>query len=321
MSFLSALSPSHLGSGDDVQPRNTEALITATAPALPTGVKIDIVGTDTFVRVRATGHEVQIRGYEQEPYIEISTSGQVRVNTNSITYLLNQTRFGSDVPSITTDDITWETVSTTGEYMWHDHRVHWMSSKPPATMNDEGLIQTWEIPLTIDLADVVVSGELYLRDAASRLWWGIGALVVVLMVAFSMFQRRALLWALCGVSTAGVIVGAIEYLGLPQDARITPLMFVFSAVALLLSVLALIANATKRPVLVDPLIAGIGLTLIVLTWQVRDQVTAFYVPGLDAAFIARILVPSIFGAGLVALVDGVRRVVFPEVTRDAPTVN
>jgi hypothetical protein len=75
---------------------------------------------------------------------------------------------------------------------------------------------------------------------------------------------------------------------------------------------AIFADAKKRSVVVDPLIAGIGLTFLVLTWQVRDQVRAFYVPGLEAEFLARILVPSIFGAGIVALVDGVKRVVFPE---------
>ena len=81
---------------------------------------------------------------------------------------------------------------------------------------------------------------------------------------------------------------------------------------MLLSVVALVANMKNKPIIVDPVVAGIGLTFLVLTWQVRDQVRAFYVPGLEAEFLARIVVTSIFGAGIVALVDGVRRVVFPE---------
>jgi len=317
MSLISMMSPSHLGSGDDVQPRNTEAVVTSVSPQLPDGVKVDIVGTDTFVRVRSNGHEVVIPGYEQEPYIEISTANEVRVNVNSITYLLNQTRYGSNVPEVTTDDVQWETVSTNGEYMWHDHRVHWMSQKPPATMNDDGLIQTWVIPLTVDSQAITVSGELYLRDAASRLWWGIGALVLIVAVVLSIANRRALLILLLAISTAGSIIGAMEFLGLPGDARITPLMFVFSAVATVLSAVALIAHAKGRSMIVDPIVAGVGLTFLVLTWQVRDQVRAFYVPGLDTEFLARIIVPTIFGAGIVALVDGVKRVVFPDVTKDS----
>ena len=317
MSLISMMSPSHLGSGDDVQPRNTEAVVTSVTPQLPDGVKVDIVGTDTFVRVRSSGHEVVIPGYEQEPYIEISTANEVRVNVNSITYLLNQTRYGSSVPEVTTDEVQWETVSTKGEYMWHDHRVHWMSQKPPATMNDDGLIQTWVIPLTVDSQPITVSGELYLRDAASRLWWGIGALVLVAAVVLSIANRRALLMLLLAISAAGSIIGAVEFLGLPGDARITPLMFIFSAVATVLSAVALIAHAKRRSMIVDPIVAGVGLTFLVLTWQVRDQVRAFYVPGLDAEFLARIIVPSIFGAGIVALVDGVKRVVFPDVTQDS----
>jgi hypothetical protein len=320
MSFVSALAPAHLGSGDDVQPRNTEATITTVVPALPPEVRIDIVGTDTFVRVRAQGKSVEVRGYEEEPYVEFFANGDVRVNANSITYLLNQSRYGSDVPSTPTDVVKWETVSTSGEYMWHDHRVHWMSSKPPALMNDDGLIQTWEIPLVIDGTKVVVSGELYLRDPASRLWWGIGALAVIAMAALSLFRRNALLWALFAVSVAGTIVGALEFLGLPSEARITPLMFVFSAVAVVLSVAGLIAYRRGRSIVVDPLIAGVGLTFIVLTWQVRDQVRAYYVPGLEAEFLARIVVPCIFGAGIVALVDGVRRVIFPDVATSEKSV-
>lgn len=315
MSLISMVSPTHLGSGDDVQPRNTEAVVTTVSPALPEGVKVDIVGADTFVRVRSDGHVVAIPGYEQESYIEISSTNEVRVNVNSITYLLNQTRYGSDVPEVTTDQVTWETVSTNGEYMWHDHRVHWMSQKPPATINDDGLIQTWVIPLTVDAQDVIVSGELYLRDAASRLWWGVGVIMLIATVALSVLNRRALITLLLGISTAGTIIGALEFLGLPGEARITPLMFIFSVVALSLSAVAIIADTKNRSVVVDPLIAGIGLTFLVLTWQVRDQVRAFYIPGLEAEFLARILVPSIFGAGIVALVDGVKRVVFPEQDR------
>jgi hypothetical protein len=317
MSLISMTSPSHLGSGDDVQPRNTEAVVTSVSPQLPDGVKVDIVGTDTFVRVRSNGHEVVIPGYEQESYIEISAANEVRVNVNSITYLLNQTRYGSSVPEATTDEVRWETVSTNGEYMWHDHRVHWMSQKPPATMNEDGLIQTWVIPLTVDSQSFTVSGELYLRDAASRLWWGIGALVLIGAVVLSIANRRALLILLLMISAAGSIVGAIEFLGLPSEARITPLMFIFSAVATLLSATALIMHMKKRTMIVDPIVAGIGLTFLVLTWQVRDQVRAFYIPGLDVEFLARVVVPSIFGAGIVALVDGVKRVIFPDVTRDA----
>lgn len=315
MSLLSMVSPGHLGSGDDVQPRNTEAIVTSVSPQLPDGVKMDIVGTDTFVRVRSDGHSVIIPGYEQEPYIEVLETNEVRVNVNSITYLLNQTRYGSDVPEITTDEVKWETVSNNGEYMWHDHRVHWMSQKPPAIMNDDGLIQTWVILLTVDSANVTVNGELYLREAASRLWWGIGAIVLVLAVMLSLVNRRALLMLLLGLSAAGAIVGALEFLGLPGEARITPLMFIFSAVAVLLSAVALVANVKNKPMVVDPVVAGIGLTFLVLTWQVRDQVRAFYVPGLEAEFLARVVIPSIFGAGIVALVDGVRRVVFPDLDR------
>lgn len=55
----------HMGSGDSVQPRDTVSVIESVKPALPDGVKVDIVGSDTFVRVQSVGHDVMVTGYKR----------------------------------------------------------------------------------------------------------------------------------------------------------------------------------------------------------------------------------------------------------------
>ena len=74
---LLPLAPAHLGSGDSVQPRNTESVIEKISPAVPDGVKIEIVGADTFVRLTAVGVRAEVRGYDKEPYLRINENGLV----------------------------------------------------------------------------------------------------------------------------------------------------------------------------------------------------------------------------------------------------
>ena len=123
------LAPMHLGSGDDVQPRDTVSVIESVTPAMPAGVRVDVVGGDTFMRLRAYGHVASVPGYEGEKYIEMTADGTVRENTASTTSKLNVNRFGNADVSDETGDVSWRTISHNGTAMWHDHRIHWMSPK------------------------------------------------------------------------------------------------------------------------------------------------------------------------------------------------
>ena len=118
LGFLSLLSviPGHIGSGDDVKPRDTESVITSITPALPDGVRVSIVGGDTFVRLESDGVRVEVHGYDDEQYLRISPEGVVEINESSVTSVLNGDRYGNvDVSKMNPDAAPqWRTISTDG---------------------------------------------------------------------------------------------------------------------------------------------------------------------------------------------------------------
>jgi hypothetical protein len=311
---LMPLAPAHIGSGDAVQPRDTMSVIESIVPALPEGISLSIVGSDTYVRVETNGVSVEVPGYEGEPYLQIDSNGVVQVNDGSVTTLLNSERYGNVNYSSFEASSTplWRTISTDGIAMWHDHRSHWMSPLKPAVIDDKGTVQPFVIPLVVNGENVTVNGTLYLRDKASVAWWlfGFGALLIA--VGLSIAQRKAFFAVVAVVSFLGAMVGALEYYGLPHGARITPVLVLFSAAACVIAVASLARRFQKNGALVAiSLNAGAGATLIVTAWLCIDQVRAAYVPGLDNPWLARIVIPVMFGVGIVCVVDGIIRIAFP----------
>ena len=309
---LLPLAPAHLGSGDSVQPRNTESVIEKISPAVPDGVKIEIIGGDTFVRLTAVGVRAEVRGYDDEPYLRISAEGLVEVNESSVTAVLNGDRYGSvDTSQMKPNDVPkWRTIATNGIAMWHDHRSHWMSPLLPATIDDKGTGLNWDSPMIIAGQRTLVSGSLYLRDQASVAWWLAGLPAVLIAVLLSLFRRRGFFAIVLAASLLGVIAGFMEYNGLPDDAQITPVMLMFCAGAAVIAIAAsvrLIRPGAMHIAL--SLNAGAGAALVVGAWLTADQVRAAYIPGIDQMWIARTAIPVMMGIGLVAVIDGVTRII------------
>lgn len=312
LSLLSILpiAPAHLGSGDDVQPRDTVSVVTSVSPALPPGVRVSVVGGDTFLRIESDGVSVEVHGYDDEQYLRISASGRVEVNMNSTTSILNQDRYGSGVgsgtPTAPKDGVDWRTIATNGIAMWHDHRIHWMSPSTPRVIDASGRVQDWNVPLVVDGRRHLVAGTLYLHDRASMMWWAVAPLSA--LVAFVLARsRRTRFVTVTLVSIAGLAVGLAQYTGLPDGARVTPLLGTFSAGALALCALAwTMRRNTHVAVSVH---AGAAAALVVSAWMNASQVRAAYVPGMVTAWTARVTIAMMLGAGVVAAVDSVVRVV------------
>jgi hypothetical protein len=247
LSLLSVIpmAPAHLGSGDSVQPRDTESVIETVVPALPAGASIEIVGFDTFMRLSALGHEVLVPGYEDEPYLRIDTNGDVFVNDGSATAVLNGDRYGNvDLRNfVRTSEPDWRRIATNGIAMWHDHRSHWMSPKRPAAVDNKGTVQDFIIPFTINGQKTLVEGTLYLREKASIGWWLLGLIGVVGTALLSIAARRKFLWVTPTVSIAAIAIGALELVGLPSGARITPVLLIFGVSTLAVSLAAVCTRA------------------------------------------------------------------------------
>ena len=309
---LLPLAPAHLGSGDSVQPRNTESVIEAISPAVPDGVKIEIVGGDTFVRLTAVGVRAEIRGYDKEPYLRIDENGLVEINDASVTAVLNGDRYGNVDTSQMKPGVVpqWRTLSVDGIAMWHDHRSHWMSPMKPSTIDAKGTVLKWDIPMTIAGKETVVSGTLYLRDQASVAWWFLIIPVVAIAVLLSLLRRRAFFVLVVGASLLGAVTGLLEFTGLPKGAQITPVMLMFCAGALAIAIAAAIRLIRPGAMhIAVSLNAGAGAALVVCAWLTADQVRAAYIPGIDAMWLARTAIPVMMGVGLVAVIDGVTRII------------
>jgi hypothetical protein len=302
----------HMGSGDSVQPRDTVSVIDSITPELPAGVQVDIVGSDTFVRVQSVGHDVMVTGYKNEPYMHITTKGEVFVNDGSQTTLINGNRYGNvDTSSfVESPNPVWRKIGTNGIAMWHDHRVHWMSPKQPAPIDTIGTVLEWKVSMSVDGVATTVAGTLFLREKSSVLWWLAGFAALLCAVVLSVRRRREFFVLTFLMSMVGVVIGAMQYLGLPDGARITPLILMFSSGAAAVAATSMFmqrrGQASQHIAL--SLNAGAGATLVVCGWLCADQVRAAYVPGVDQEWLVRMLIPVLLGCGFVATIDGVTRI-------------
>lgn len=309
------LAPAHLGSGDSVRPRDTESTIASVTPAVPEGIRVDVVGSDTFLRVRAEGHRIEVPGYEDEPYLRLDPDGTTWVNENSKTAALNGDRYGSaDLSGFEpATGEKWVRLARTGTLMWHDHRSHWMSPKPPAPIDASGKVQDFMVPIVVDGARHEISGAIYLRARASLWWWAIGVLATVVLVVVALVRRRVFSAVAPLTGAVASVIGVVQWRGLPDGARITPLFAVFGSAAAVIGAVGLVVSARRRDALGSlvavSLNAGSGAMLVAVGWMTADHVRSAYVPGLPTEWIARVFVPVVLAVGIVAALDGITRVV------------
>lgn len=324
LSLILGMVPAHLGSGDSVRPRDTESTISAVAPAAPDGVTVDVVGSDTFLRVRATGHRIEVPGYEDEPYLRLDADGTAWVNENSKTAVLNGDRYGStDLSGFDPGDgEKWTRLDRDGVLMWHDHRSHWMSPKPPAPIDATGKVQDFVVPVLVDGVRHEITGAIYLRAKATTWWWGIGAIATAALVLLALARRRLFVALVPVAGSTAALVGLVQWLGLPDGARVTPLLAVFGSAAAAIGAFGVVVASRRRDSLGAltgaSLHAGAGAMLVAVGWMTADHVRAAYVPGLSQEWIARLMVPVVLAIGIVATLDGVTRVVRGDVSPDGP---
>ncbi|MGY1618883.1 hypothetical protein ACI797_19260 [Geodermatophilus sp. SYSU D00691] len=155
----------HVGGG--AAGSDYDGRVLAVTPEMP-GVDVRVLSFgDEFELVNGTNTDVLVPGYSEEPYLRIGPEGVWR-NANSPATYINLDRFGRVTlprnadPSAEPD---WEQVSTQPEYVWHDHRTHWMSEGqlPPAVAADPTRthrVFQWEIPMVHGGDEVTVAGEL-----------------------------------------------------------------------------------------------------------------------------------------------------------------
>ena len=134
------------------------------------GLTVLVVDGDDAIELRnATGLNIIVPGYENEPYLRFLVNGRVEVNVNSPAKYLNEERYGGvTVPKTASPKAKprWELVADGGRYTWHEHRVHWMSTnRPPKVEASDGKqlekVFDWVVPMSVGGDRVKASGTLW----------------------------------------------------------------------------------------------------------------------------------------------------------------
>jgi hypothetical protein len=125
------------------------------------------------------------------------------VNKRSPSYYVNAERYGLSAPPPQADSKArpdWQTVSDTGRYEWHDHRIHYMSkSTPPQVKAADGRTKVfdWKVPMTVGGRPGAIRGDLYWQPAADSgaptgaiVAFGIFVLVTGAFMAVVTLRRR-----------------------------------------------------------------------------------------------------------------------------------
>jgi hypothetical protein len=173
--------------------------VTAITPSVP-GLSIEVLEfADRLLLRNHTGKTVTIYGYEGEPYARVLANGTAEQNLRAPATYLN-TSFYADVavpPSASASaPPKWEVVDRTGEFEWHDHRIHWMSPVPPARVKDKStrtLIFDWRVPIMVGASKGAIDGQLFWTPERSKAPLAVivlGAVIVAAGLLFVLFVRR-----------------------------------------------------------------------------------------------------------------------------------
>jgi hypothetical protein len=173
--------------------------ITSITPNVP-GLSFEVLEfADRLVVRNHTGKTVTIYGYSGEPYARVQPDGRTEQNTRSPAVYLNTSFYGNvTVPASVNASLPpkWVVVDRTGQFEWHDHRIHWMSPVTPAQVTDKSKrtkIFDWSVPIVVGAHKGVVAGELFWVPESSKApTAAIVALVVIVLLAlgFVVWVRR-----------------------------------------------------------------------------------------------------------------------------------
>jgi hypothetical protein len=306
-----------LGAGpaaaDTAKPGDFSSTVTSIEPH-PDGLDVHTSGGDAFLTIEVDeGHEVIVEGYSGEPYLRIDPDGTVEENQNSPATFINVSRYGTnelvpdDLP-VDPDELLalepdWKQVCTGGEYSWHDHRTHFMGVGEVPAERGEDFPSPWEVPLTFDGEDVLVTGTITFHQDVSPIPWFVLALAALIGPAvFGPKLPDRLPPAIAAVVAAlATWIAWVGCTSLPPGTGASIVPVIVGGVAL---VLALLSLAVTRLRSVGLLASGVFLA----TWGVfRLSVLSNPVLPTDAPFaLERLTTALALGVGIGSVVVAFR---------------
>ncbi|HEV3093566.1 MAG TPA: hypothetical protein VGY30_03530 [Solirubrobacteraceae bacterium] len=141
--------------------------ITAIVPPVP-GLQVEVLEfADRLILRNHTGKTVTVYGYSGEPYARVQPNGTAEENVRSPAVYLNTSFYANvTVPASASagDPPAWTVVDRTGQFEWHDHRIHWMSPVTPPEVKDPGKrtkIFDWRVPIRVGARQGAIDGVLF----------------------------------------------------------------------------------------------------------------------------------------------------------------
>ena len=288
---------------DPPGPTDYRSEITAIEP--PTdGVEVEIVGGDSFIRLRRTGDErVDVVGYGGEPYLRFEPDGRVLENQRSPATFLNRDRTGDvDLPTEADADAepVWEEVAADGTFSWHDHRTHWMSSARPPGRSPGDRVLEGVVPLRVGDRDVDVDVASTWVAGPSPVPAVVGALVGLVGAVLLVVRRpgtSALALVAGATSATALALGLASYLSVPSDTGPRLTLWALPLVGVVAAVAAGVLRRLQPPVRAG-LVAVAGIELLWWAWTRQAALTRALIPtdappALDRAVVAAVAVLAV----------------------------
>jgi hypothetical protein len=179
---------------------NYRSYITHVVPKAP-GLDLEVLEfADRILLRNHTGRTVTIYGYYGEPYARVQADGTAEENVRSPAVYLNTTFYANvnKIPPGANPNAPpkWVVIDRTGQFEWHDHRIHYTSPAIPPVVKDKSkrtLVFDWEVPISVGARKGAIHGQLYWVPENSKAPTGaIVAFVAIIALAliFVLVVRR-----------------------------------------------------------------------------------------------------------------------------------
>jgi hypothetical protein len=209
--------------------------------------------------VRTTSAEVQIIGYQGEPYIRLDNDG-VFENVNSPAHYVNLDRFSrTPVPPTATPTAApnWVKISDGNSVRWHDHRTHWMDPTPRQDVRDnpkvERLISADSVKLLVDGKPAAAVVTVTWLPPPSRMTW----LVITTICACALLAALVLVPSLRALIPLFALIGAIACL---VGSGGSTFRIVVSALAIVIAALGWALKNRWMPVVSSLVVVVLAIT-------------------------------------------------------------
>jgi hypothetical protein len=182
--------------GSSYRYRSNIASVTPNVPGLSLQV---LEFADRLLLTNHTGRTVTVYGYQGEPYARVLANGTAEQNARSPATYLNTSFYGNvKVPPTASPSARpqWVVVDRTGQFEWHDHRIHWMSPLLPPAVKDKSkltLVFDWQVPIAVGVRKGAVTGQLFWTPENSKAPVAVivlGVSIAAAGVLFVLFVRR-----------------------------------------------------------------------------------------------------------------------------------